>query len=221
MDNTSESHDSYTGTPAAPTSNRHSPALLALLTLALLAALAGCTPLGSSTRPRTAPTATPTSPPPQVTVAVTAVPHGSIAAQNADLLATVTITNHTNAPVFITSIGCPHPTLQLELHDASGAMLWHNEDTYINCPIPATHPSDSWIVAANASLVRQLTATFFTPRPSLRWIPPASPASLSAGTPYTVVATVRQWHQGKLSDIGNPAVPQGKDVSGEVQIAFS
>lgn len=220
MDNTSEGDHSYTSIPASPTSNRHSPALLPLLTLTLLVALTGCTPLGSSTRPRTAPTATTTPPPPQATVTVTAVEQGSIAAKNAELLATATITNHTDAPIFITSIDCPHPTLQLELRDASGATLWHNEDAYMTCPLPAAYPSDTWIVAANASLDRQMTATFFTSLPSSRWISPASPASLRAGDPYTVVATVRQWHQGKLSDIGNPAVPQGTNVTGEVLITF-
>lgn len=221
MDNGSKGHHSYASAPAAPTSNRQSPALHALLTLGLVVALTGCTSLGSSTRPRSVPTATPTPLPRLVTVAVAAVPHGSIADKNAEFLATVTITNHTNAPIYITSIGCPHPTLQLELRDASGATLWHNEDAYVNCPIFATKQSDMWIVAASASLVRQLTATFFTSLPSSRWIPPASLGSLRAGISYTFVATVRQWHQGELGDIGNPAVPQGKDVSGEVQITFS
>jgi hypothetical protein len=156
-----------------------------------------------------------------VSVAVAVTQRGTLAARNLQLALTVTITNRTSQSIAITNLGCPSPTLVIELHDAAGTKLWQNYALYINCPLFATLPRDVWAIAAGASLSQTVTMDLFVPSTSSRWVGSATPDALRAGVPYTVVAEVLLWHQGNLSDIDRSGVPQGRNVTGQATIVFT
>ena len=151
-------------------------------------------------------------------VALTVSQRGTLAARNVQLNIAVTITNNTSTVVAITDVGCPYPTIVTELRDPAGSALWHNYAPYVSCPYFATLPHDTWTILAGASVSEPLTADLYVPSMSSQWIGSAGPYVLRAGVTYTLVASVLQWHQGPLADIGKPG--QGRNVSGQATIVF-
>jgi hypothetical protein len=153
-------------------------------------------------------------------VAVTVSQRGTLAASDVQLAIAVTITNHTSAAVAITDVGCPYPTIVTELRDPVGTTLWHNYAPDGNCVYFATLPRDIWTIPAGASVSQPLTADLYLPSISSWWIESAGPYVLRAGVTYTLVASVLQWHQGTLSDIGEPGIMNGRNVSGQATIVL-
>jgi len=190
---------------------------------ALAVTLGGCSAGAAGGHARTTMTAgvrvTPGTQP--LVIALTVSERGTLAARDVQLDIAVTITNNTPAALAITDVGCPYPTIVAELRDPSGAALWHNYAPYVSCPYFATLPHDTWTVPAGASMSRPLTADLDAPSISSQWIGSASADFLRVGTTYTLVATVLQWHQGALADVGKLAIMQGRNVSGEAPVVLS
>jgi hypothetical protein len=200
---------------------------MSFLTLSLLLALAGmlsgCSATAASAPAAARATKTAGAQATQiaqpVSVAVAVSQHGTLAARNVQLALTVTITNRTSQSIAITNLGCPSPTMVIELHDAAGTKLWQNYANYVSCPLNVMR--DVWTIAAGTSVSQPVKVDLFVPSIFSRWVGTGSPEALHAGVPYTVVAEVLLWHQGTISDIDRTGVPQGRNVAGQATIVFT
>ena len=200
---------------------------MSFLTLSLLFALAGMlsgcgataasAPADARATKTAGAQATQTAQP--VSVAVAVSQHGTLAARTVQLALRVTINNRTSQPIAIANVGCPMPTIVIELHDAAGTKLWQNYARYVACPFIQTR--DIWTIAAGASVSQTPTADLFAPSIFSRWVGLGSPDALRAGVPFTVVAEILLWHQGTISDIDRQGVPQGRNVAGQATFVFT
>ena len=205
---------------------------MSFLTLSLLLALAGMlsgcgataasAPADARATKTAGAQATQTAQP--VSVAVAVSQHGTLAARTVQLALRVTITNRTSQSIAIATLGCPMPTIVIELHDAAGTTIWQNYARYVACPFIAIATHDDWTIAAGAWVSRTYPMPLFQSGVTgvlSRWVGTGSPDALRAGVPYTVVAEVLLWHQGALSDIDRQGVPQGRNVAGQATIDFT
>ena len=203
------------------------PMTLVALLVALSCALASCalsTPGASVTgAPRAtvtvAPTATPTSPP-AVTVAVTVEQQGTVASHDVHLLAMVAVTNHTNGAIGISFPYCnsPDPPILIDVLNGEGTTVWQTHLFEGPCP-PLIHPIDVAQLALGQT--RRWTIANDLSHGSVQYgNPPPGPPPLVADASYTVRATLLQWHQRSVEDIGNPNVLQGQDVVGEAVVVL-
>ena len=203
------------------------PVVLVALLASISSALAGCAlslPGASSTgngqaTATSAPSATPT-PPPAVTVAVTVEQQGMVAAQNVQLLVTVAVTNHTNGAMGISFPYCnsPDPPILIDVLNGKGTTIWQTHLFEGPCP-PLIHPIDVAQLAPGQT--HRWTIANDLSHGSVQYgNPPPGPPPLVANASYTVRATLLQWHQGSVEDIGNPNVVQGQDVVGEAVVVL-
>jgi hypothetical protein len=168
-----------------------------------------------------APTATPT-PPPAVTVAVTVEQQGTVAARNVHLLATVAVTNHTDSAINITIPSCvsPIPPILIEVVDTTGKTIWET-NIFLGASCPYIPPRDLFLLPAGATHRWSIPNDLSHNSVEFQYVnPPPGPPPLVANASYTVRATLLQWHQGSVADIGNPNVPQGGDVVGEAVVVL-
>lgn len=188
-------------------------AALLLWLLALALALAACdesaaTASASATRTPNAPAtraaaATATRAAEPVWVDVAATMEGSVAQHNALMHITVTVTNRTDAPIYLTR-SCEHPDIFLAIQYAPTEYLWVNSAP-LGCPTDEAFDVQPPIAAANART--------WSYQANLEAMPDAA-TTLRPGR-YTVVAEIHLWHQRPLDQL-NPdsVVPHGK-ASGE------
>lgn len=132
---------------------------------------------------------------------------GTLAAHNARLIVTVTVTNQANAPSHIVQRGCPYPLLLLKLSDPAGN--WIQNNMAINCP-HSGGDVDVQTIAAGGTWTHTLDddVSYIT--------------SLRAGIPYTITLDLLEWHQGSLDASGHPLPSelQGSDVIASAQYTF-
>jgi hypothetical protein len=202
------------------------PAALVALLVAISSVLVDCAlstsgPSGTgatATTAPTAPTATPT-PPPAVTVVVTVEQQGTVAAQDLHLVVTVAVTNHTNSAIRISIPFCnsPVPPVIIEVVNAESKTIWQTHLFGGSCPFIS--PRDAASLAPGET--HRWTIENDLSHGSVEYgDPPSGPPPLVANASYTVRATVLQWHQGSVEDIGNPNVLQGQDVVGEAVVVL-
>ena len=202
------------------------PVVLVALLVAIVSALVGCAPATSGASrtgahkatATTAPTATPT-PPPEVTVAVMVEQQGMVAAQDVHLLVTVAATNRTNSAIGISIPFCnsPVPPVIIEVVNAESMKIWQTHLFGGSCPFIS--PRDAVSLAPGET--HRWTIENDLSHGSVEYgDPPSGPPPLVANASYTVRATLLQWHQGSVEDIGNPNVLQGQDVVGEAVVVL-
>lgn len=197
---------------------------VSLLTALMSAVLVACGTTNSGGARRSAPAASSTpasmSQQPQlVTVAVTVAQQGTVVQQNVKLLATVTITNHANVLVGITDPTCnsPYPPVLIEVDDSAGRPVWQTHLWDGSCPL--VPPRDLLSLLPGASQIWTITNDLS--RASVEvGISPPGPPMLAPGATYTVKATLLQWHEGSVDDLGKSGVIQGQDVIGETTIVL-
>ncbi len=181
--------------------------------------LAGCASAATgTTAARVTPTASPTVRPEEsVTVMVTVEQQGSVAAHNVHLLVTILVTNHTTRDIIISIPFCnsPNPPVIIEVVDTTGKTIW--ETNLWNGMCPLMKPRDAVRLAPNATQRWVITNDLSHGSVQYGNAPPGPPP-LVANETFTVRATLLQWHQGSVEDIGNPSVPQGQDVVGGATI---
>lgn len=195
--------------------------LLLLLPCLIVLGLLGCAPsvhrqAANTLTPSPSATAHPMEP---VTVVVAVEQEGTVAEHNVHLLVTVSVTNHTSRPINITVPGCnsPDPPVLIDVMDTAGKTVWQTHLWSGSCPL--TDPRDALTLAPSA--IQRWTIANDLSRGSVQYgNPPPGPLFLSVGTSYTVKAMLLQWHQGSVQDIGNPDVPQGIDVVGEISVVL-
>jgi hypothetical protein len=182
--------------------------------LACVVLMTGCD--GGSTPAHQTPTATPmvTSTPQPVVITVSATAQGQVAQRNVVIAANMAIINNTTAPIAIVGADCYfNVPVILRLYDASGAKEWDNYFPVNSCPdLGALGQDDVQTIAAGGTYVWNRTDKLWAERPTLY---------LQAGIAYKLTADLLLWHQGDLSQIGTPTVPQGQDVLAQTTITFS
>ena len=105
-----------------------------------------------------------------------------------------------------------HPVVKLKLYDQDGIEGWQNYPGQgASCPDP--FPQDVYSIAPDATYIWSSDLLIANmARPSLH---------LEAGVPYTLTADLVLWHEGDLSQVGTPTIPQGNDVVAQITITFA
>lgn len=137
---------------------------------------------------------------------------GTLAARNAQLVVTFTVTNQTTQPIHLARDPCHDPSRVFEFEvDQGQQMLWASWVSN-QCTKPAYPAYDVLAVAAGATYTTTITG-------NLEHVTELDAPLLQAGTPYTIICSLVLWHQGTMDQLAQPGVPSGNDLT--VSIPFT
>ena len=141
-----------------------------------------------------------------VLLAMQVAQQGTLAAGNAHLLVTFTVTNQTNQTIQLTSPGCRTPTLVFEIREDKQA-LWASWIPPNGRP--ASMPSDERAVPAGSMYTTTING-------DLSLVTRLGVPKLQAGVPYTIQGKLWIWHQGTLDQDNQSEVLSGENLTTSV-----
>ncbi len=145
-----------------------------------------------------------------VVMAISARQSGSVEAKDLTLEVKVAITNNTSATISIVGSVCFwRVPLLLYLYDPAGTSVWNSIRALTGCPLEPF--LDVLAIQSGGTSVWSESDVIFD----------GIPRDVQANVPYTLSAHLGFWHQGDISQVDKPGVPQGDDVYAHMSITFS
>lgn len=138
-----------------------------------------------------------------VLVAMQVIQQGTLAAGNAHLLVTFTVTNQTDQTIQLTSPGCRTPPLVFEVR-AGKQTLWSSWIPPNGCP--ASMPYDERAVSAGSTYTTTING-------DLALVTRLGVPKLQAGVPYAIRGKLWIWHQGTLDQYNQSEALSGNDLT--------
>jgi hypothetical protein len=144
-----------------------------------------------------------------VFLAMQVTQQGTLAAGNAHLLVTLTVTNQTDQPIQIADPGCRIPPLVFEIHDATNQTLWASWVEPGSCPSLVGSSLDRLTVAAGSAYHTTING-------DLALVTRLGAPEMQAGAPYTIMGKLWIWRQGTLDQYKQSAVLSGRNLTTSV-----
>lgn len=138
-----------------------------------------------------------------VLVAMQVIQQGTLAAGNAHLLVTFTVTNQTDQTIQLTGPGCRTPPLVFEIRVGKHT-LWASWIPPNGCPVSG--PSDYQALAAGNTYTTTING-------DLALVTRLGVPKLQAGVPYAIRGKLWIWHQGTLDQYNQSEALSGNDLT--------
>jgi hypothetical protein len=144
-----------------------------------------------------------------VLLAVQVAQEGTLAAGNAQLAVTFTVTNQTSQPIHLARDPCHDPSRPVEFEVDQGQQNLCASWVFNQCPKPAYPAYDVLAVAAGAMYATTITG-------DLEHVTELDAPRLQAGIPYTIACSVVLWHQGTMDQLDQPGILSGENLTSSV-----